>query len=145
MLLTIPRNELTIDIIVPNDIKIKYFDTMYGKKPLYVCVLMDKNNVPRVYTEKGFSKEIDGIVKVFFEKKDVNSYINKLLDERTVSEDTIKYWESNYEDLVKMLIKIDKTNREKHGKGIRGVTCAVIGLHIVNIDVFWTNEKNLMV
>lgn len=145
MLLTIPRNELTIDIIVPNDIKIKYFDTMYDKKSLYVCVLMDQNSVPRLYMEKGLSKDIEGIVKVFFEKQDVNLYMNILVDEKKASEDIIKYYESNYEDLTKMLIKIDKNNKEKQKKGIRGIACAVVNSHIVDIDVFWTNEKNLMV
>jgi hypothetical protein len=145
MLLTIPRKELKIEIIVPNETKIKYFDLMYDKKPLYVCVLMDQNNVPRIYMEKSECNDIEGIVRVFLEKEDVNLYMNILVDEKKAIESSVKYWESNYEDLAKMLMRVDKSNKEKNKKGVRGVACAIVDSYIVDMDIFWTNEKNLMV
>jgi hypothetical protein len=145
MLVTVPRRELSIKIPVPDEFKIEYFDIMYAKKSLYICVLMESTGTPRVFLENEDPSEVEGVVKVFFRKKDIQHYMNILVDQKKANGDHIKFWEANFEEIVKFLIKIDTNNKIKTRKGVRGVACCVIGDTVVDLDIFWTNEKKLMV
>jgi hypothetical protein len=127
----------------------EYFDHLSSQLPVYVCVIGLPGDTPKMYIEKTGIKTISGVVRVFWRPEDMNIYLDMIVIGEGMDPSEVRFWETNVDNLIVMLKKVDKSKRNKGIKGIRAVTCitrdALEYTGLLDVDIFWTNESEVMV
>ncbi len=140
-----PKKKPLLSPPLPDEVKLQYFEALRGTTPIYLCIVSGNSSTPRMYFEKDEQNKVDGIVRVFFSKDDIEIYMDMVADSERVPYTMVKLWETNLTEVVKFLIKLNNSSKNNNKKGIRAVASTIFMNTLTEVDVFWTNETELMV
>ena len=144
MLFKMPK-KIHLPEALPESFYRKYFKALGPGGTLYVCVIAPNGTTPRVYLEKSKEETTSGIVRIFFRKEDAETYLDMVASAERCSPELIRYWETAFDDLIPLLMKVDKNSRAKGRAGVRSVVNVFHQYRMVDVDIFWTKEPHLMV
>jgi hypothetical protein len=143
-----PKEHLVHEVATPAAC-IAYFDSLVKNSPLYVCVIGPAGGTPKIYVENTHNKQIYGLVRIFFRRDDITRYADLVAEAERYDPEIVRYWETDTSSVVGVLQRIDAHRRERSGLGITAVTSMVSSItdqvQLLDIDVFWTGDRAVMV
>jgi len=141
------QDNLTFRDFIPEHVYQSYFNAMTNDDILYLCVVQAENQNASVYLERSNKKddEIDGIIRVFYDKQDLLRYTKQVSLVEGIPPEFVKRWEMKFSALIEYVSTFDQRNRAAGRNGIRTVACSILKEKFVDLDILWTSESKFMV
>lgn len=141
--LTLNENFWLLQAIYPN-----IFTLMANDGNFYVCLVRadpsDKYYKP--YLEHPpENSTLSGIMRIFVRKEDASVYAQMIAQGEGLDLDLVKRWETPYAQILSFVREMADKHILLGLPGIRAVTTVIANDELVDADIFWTKEPEIMV
>ncbi len=123
------------------------FRLMMNDANFYVCLVKaDPSDVYyKAYLEHP-PKDVNvhGIIRIFMRKEDADAYANLVAMSEGIDLDLVKRWETPFTEVLGYVRNLEGKHKSLNIQGIRAVTSMVANDDLVDIDIFWTGEKEIV-